>query len=186
MVPQAPSCVDRNPRLAVIRFFMKRWSYKARSNFDISHRFVATFIYDFPFGQGRHWGNHAGLMNAVFGAGVLWPLRPLRAATRLPLNSPALHRHLTQPGQPRVWLPMQQRPNQILPNNQAVTQGRTIGPNRLPTSAQNAYLNAAAFAYPAPFTPATPGRNRRCRPPSAPRHLKAFDPTGPCEFRNPL
>jgi hypothetical protein len=54
---------------------------------------------------------------------------------------------------------MQQRPNQILPNDQAVMQNWGIGPNRLPTSAQNPYLNAAAFAYPAPFTAGTLGRN---------------------------
>ena len=40
---------------------------KARSNFDVSHRFVATFIYEFPFGKGRHWGNHGGIVNAVLG-----------------------------------------------------------------------------------------------------------------------
>ena len=68
------------------------------------------------------------------------------------------------PGQPYVWLPMQQRPNQILPNDQASRQGWTIGPNRLPTSAQNPYLNAAAFAYPAPFTPGTLGRNTLTSP----------------------
>jgi hypothetical protein len=59
---------------------------------------------------------------------------------------------------------MQQRPNQILPNDQAVTQGWTIGTNRLPTSAQNPYLNAAAFAYPAPFTAGTLGRNTLTSP----------------------
>ena len=40
-----------------------------------------------------------------------------------------------------VWLPGQQRPNQILANDQAVVQKWTIGPNRLPTAAQNPYLN---------------------------------------------
>jgi len=59
------------------------------------------------------------------------------------------------PGQPYAWLPGQLRPNQILPSDQAVVQNWTIGPNRLPTSAQNPYLNPAAFAYPAPFTPGT-------------------------------
>ena len=73
------------------------------------------------------------------------------------------------PGEPYVWLPMGSgstgpRPNQILPNDQAVTQGWTIGPNRLPTSAQNPYLNAAAFAYPAPFTLGTLGRNTLTSP----------------------
>jgi hypothetical protein len=40
----------------------------------------------------------------------------------------------------------------------------SIGPNRLPTSAQNPYLNPAAFAYPAPFTPGTLGRNTLTSP----------------------
>jgi hypothetical protein len=68
------------------------------------------------------------------------------------------------PGQPYVWLPGQLRPNQILPNDQAQTQGWTIGPNRLPTNLQNPYLNAAAFAYPAPFTIGTLGRNTLTSP----------------------
>src|SRR5260370_16936106 len=59
---------------------------------------------------------------------------------------------------------MQQRPNQILPNDQAVVPGWTIGNNRLPTSAQNPYLNAAAFAYPAPFMIGTLGRNTLTSP----------------------
>jgi hypothetical protein len=63
-----------------------------------------------------------------------------------------------------VWLPGQQRPNQILANDQAVVQDWTIGPNRLPTAAQNPYLNPAAFACPAPFTAGTMGRNTRTGP----------------------
>jgi hypothetical protein len=68
------------------------------------------------------------------------------------------------PGHPYVWLPGQLRPNQILPNDQAQTQNWTIGANRLPTNLQNPYLNAAAFAYPAPFTPGTLGRNTLTSP----------------------
>ena len=33
---------------------------KARSNFDISHRFVGTFIYELPYGKGRRWATTAG------------------------------------------------------------------------------------------------------------------------------
>ena len=42
--------------------YYNRQLEKARSNFDISHRFVGTFIYELPFGKGRHWGNHGGIV----------------------------------------------------------------------------------------------------------------------------
>jgi len=40
-----------------------------------------------------------------------------------------------------------------------ITPNWTIGKDRFPTQAQVPYLNAAAFAYPAAFTPGTMGRN---------------------------
>ncbi len=132
---------------------------KARSNFDISHRFVGTFIYELPYGKGRPWGNHGGITNAVLGGWNLMFSQTLQSGPPETITFAGAPSTPFAPGQPYVWLPMQQRPNQILPNDQAVTQGWTIGPNRLPTSAQNPYLNAAAFAYPAPFTPGTLGRN---------------------------
>jgi len=36
--------------------------------------------------------------------------------------------------------------------DQAVVKDWTIGPNRFPSSAENPYLNAAAFGYPAAYT----------------------------------
>jgi len=137
---------------------------KARSNFDVSHRFVATAIYELPFGKGRHWGNHSGVMNAVLGGWNLMVSQTIQSGPPITVTFAGAPSTPFAPGQPYAWLPMQQRPNQILPNDQAVTQGWTIGPNRLPTSAQNPYLNAAAFAYPAPFTAGTLGRNTLTSP----------------------
>lgn len=54
--------------------------------------------------------------------------------------------------------------HQILPNDQAMVPDWTIGANRLPTSLQNPYLNPAALAYPAPFTPGTLGRDTLTSP----------------------
>ncbi len=132
---------------------------KARSNFDISHRFVGTFIYELPYGKGRHFGNKGGWVNAAAGGWDLTFSQTLQSGPPMTVTFAGAPSTPYAAGQPYAWLPMQQRPNQILPNDQAITQGWTIGPNRLPTSLQNPYLNAAAFAYPAPFTPGTLGRN---------------------------
>jgi hypothetical protein len=62
-------------------------------------------------------------------------------------------------GTSNVYLPMAQRPNQVLPNDQAKLKHVNIGPNRFPFAAQTRYLNFDAFQYPASFTPGTLGRN---------------------------
>jgi hypothetical protein len=67
---------------------------------------------------------------------------------------------VTFSGSPNRYLPMgASRPNALLPMEQAITQDWHIGANRFPTSAQNPYLKFDAFAYPAPFTVGTLGRN---------------------------
>ena len=133
---------------------------KARSNFDISHRFVGTFIYELPYGKGRRWGNHGGFRDAVIGGWELMYSETIQSGPPITVTFAGAPSTPFAPGQPYAWLPMNSaRPNQVLPNDQAVVQNWSIGPNRLPTSLQNPYLNAAAFAYPAPFTPGTLGRN---------------------------
>jgi hypothetical protein len=137
---------------------------KGRSNFDVSHRFVATAIYELPFGKGRHWGNHGGIINGALGGWNLMVSQTIQGGPPITVTFAGAPSTPYAPGQAYTWLPMQQRPNQILPNDQAVTQDWTIGSNRLPTSAQNPYLNAAAFTYPAPFTSGTLGRNTLTSP----------------------
>jgi hypothetical protein len=137
---------------------------KARSNFDISHRFVGTFIYELPYGKGRRFGNHGGITDFIAGGWDLMFSQTLQSGPPITVTFAGAPSTPYAPGQPHVWLPGQLRPNQILPNDQAQTQGWTIGPNRLPTNLQNPYLNAAAFAYPAPFTPGTLGRNTLTSP----------------------
>jgi len=42
--------------------------WRAVSDFDTTHQFNANFIWDMPFGHGRHWGSSAhGVTNAIFG-----------------------------------------------------------------------------------------------------------------------
>ena len=128
------------------------------------HRFVGTFTYDLPFGKGRKWGNRGGVVNAVLGGWELMFSQTLQSGPPITVTFAGAPATPFAAGQPYVWLPGQLRPNQVLPNDQAQTQNWTIGGNRLPTAAQNPYLNVAAFQYPAPFTPGTLGRNTLTSP----------------------
>lgn len=48
---------------------------RANSNLDIRHRFVATAIYEFPFGHGKRWGNDWNpVLQQVIGG---WQLNPI-------------------------------------------------------------------------------------------------------------
>ena len=49
--------------------------WRAPSDFDTTHQLNANWVWDLPYGQGRHWGSSAkGLLNAVFGG---WGLNGL-------------------------------------------------------------------------------------------------------------
>jgi hypothetical protein len=49
--------------------------WRAVSDFDTTHQINANWIWDLPYGKGRHWGSESkGLMNAVFGG---WGLNGL-------------------------------------------------------------------------------------------------------------
>lgn len=152
---------DADGNASGVTYYNRRLE-KARSNFDISHRFVGTMVYELPYGKGRKW-SASGWKNAAFGGWEVMYSQTLQTGPPITVTfagAPAT----PAGGNASVWLPGQLRPNQVLPNEQAVVQDWTIGANRLPTAAQNAYLNAAAFAYPAAFTPGTLGRNTLTAP----------------------
>ncbi len=49
--------------------------WRAVSDFDTTHQFNANWVYDVPFGHGRHWGGGAGkIVNGSFGG---WGLNGL-------------------------------------------------------------------------------------------------------------
>jgi hypothetical protein len=123
---------------------------KARANYDIQHRVVSVFTYDLPFGKGRRWMNGGGWKNWIFGG---WD----GAWTQTWQSGPPVT--VTFAGSPYNYLQGASRPNQILPDALAQPQPWDIGPHRFPFSAQNRYFSFDAFAYPAPFTPGTLGRN---------------------------
>jgi Carboxypeptidase regulatory-like domain len=59
--------------------------WRAVSDFDATHQFNANFIWDLPFGHGRHWGSSAhGIANAIFGG---WSVSGLyRLTTGFPFS----------------------------------------------------------------------------------------------------
>jgi hypothetical protein len=123
---------------------------KARASYDIRHRFVTVLSYEMPFGRGRRWMNAGGVSNAVFGGWQLTWTQTLQSGP--PFD-------VTFAGSPNRYLPGEARPNITTTHQQAQVDGWTLGANRFPTQAQNPYLNASSFSYPAAFTAGTLGRN---------------------------
>jgi hypothetical protein len=122
---------------------------KGRANYDIRHRFVNVMTYELPFGRGRRFMNTGGPKNWVLGG---WDM----AWTQTFQSGPPVT--ITYAGSPFRYIGGN-RPNMILPAEQAVVDGWEIGPDRYPFSAQNRYFNFGAFAYPAPITLGNAGRN---------------------------
>ena len=122
---------------------------KGRANYDVRHRFVSVMTYELPFGKGRAFMNHGGVLNHVLGG---WDL----AYTQTLQSGPPFT--VSFAGSPDNYLPGGLRPN-LVPGIDPITPNWEIGPNRFPTQAQIPYLNAAAFAYPDAFKAGTMGRN---------------------------
>jgi opacity protein-like surface antigen len=129
--------------------FYNRALEKGRANYDIRHRFVSVMTYELPFGRGRKMMNYGGVVNQVFGG---WNL----AYTQTLQSGPPITVGFA--GSPSNYLPGSSRPN-LVPGMDPVVADWDIGQHRFPTQAQTAYLNSAAFAYPAAFTAGTMGRN---------------------------
>ena len=124
---------------------------KAPAGFDVPHRFETTATYDLPVGVGRRFLNKHGFVDKVLEGWRLGWENMMESGRPFTV---------TFSGSPNKYLPEgSMRPNILVPNSQAVVHGWTIGPNRNPQSAQNPYLLASAFSYPAAFTVGTLGRD---------------------------
>lgn len=140
---------DTEAGVTGITFYNRRLE-KGVAGFDLTHRWVTTFTYDLPFGSGRRFMNAGGWRDRLFGG---WELTWTQTAqSGLPFT-------VSFAGSPHRYLPGASRPDIRVPFDQAVVPNWTIGPHRFPTSAQNPYLKAEAFAYPPAFTPGNLGRN---------------------------
>jgi len=123
---------------------------KARASYDVRHRFVTVLSLDVPFGKGRRFMNGGGVSNAVFGGWQLTWTQTLQSGP--PFN-------VSFAGSPNRYLPGESRPNIVTDHAGAQVDNWELGANRFPTQAQNPYLNASSFAYPAAFTVGNLGRN---------------------------
>ena len=131
--------------------YFNRSLEKGRASYDVHHRWVSTFTYELPFGKGRKFLNHGGVLNTLLGGWELVTTQTFQSGPPFTVGFA---------GSPSVYLPgVGNRPNQILPDGQVKLDHVDIGPNRFPFSAQTRYLNINGFAYPAAYTVGTLGRN---------------------------
>jgi hypothetical protein len=141
--------VDGESAVSGITFYNRRLE-KGVGGFDVTHRFVNVFAWDLPFGRGRRYLNKGGWTDKVFG-GWLFTWADTWQSGRVFGVSFA--------GSPNRYLPGLSRPNIVVSMDEALVADWNIGPNRFPTAAQNPYLKASAFAYPAAYTAGNLGRN---------------------------
>jgi hypothetical protein len=130
--------------------FYNRSLEKGVGGFDVTHRFVNVFTWDLPFGVGRRFLNKSGWRDKVFGGWMLTWADTLQSGRVFGVSFA---------GSPNRYLPGLSRPNILVPMDDALVDNWNIGPNRFPTAAQNPYLKASAFGYPAAYTAGTLGRN---------------------------
>ena len=116
---------------------------RASSDYDIRNYLSGNLIYQLPFGHGRRFLNHGGLASAVFG-GWEWA-NILSARSGLPVNVTISR---TASAIPDGNTSSPQRPN-VVPGESITPANQTI----------NDFVNAAAFAIPAPGAFGNAGRN---------------------------
>jgi hypothetical protein len=135
-----------------ITFYNRRLE-KARSSYDVTHRWVTYSLIELPFGKGRKWMNGANaFVNGALGG---WELNVIQTVeSGVPMT-------FTFAGSPNNYLAGAQRPD--------MAPGRTYdsirldwdrkGPCRHQTACRPPWADINAFAYPAAFTAGNSGRN---------------------------
>ncbi|HYP53976.1 MAG TPA: TonB-dependent receptor, partial [Pyrinomonadaceae bacterium] len=118
---------------------------RARSNFDVRHRFTLSYAYDLPFGRGRAFAGGGGLLSTLltgwqtFGIVTLQTGRPFTVALLREFDNSGT-------GFSALGFGSNDRPNLV---------GDPDAGPRTPEQ----WLNPAAFALPAPGTFGNAGRN---------------------------
>ncbi len=118
---------------------------RGRSNFDVRHRFVASYSYSLPFGKGREYLADNGWISTLLsgwdthGIIALQSGRPFTVALLSEIDNSGTGRSILGFG-------ANDRPN-------------LIGNPELSNPATSQWFNTAAFAFPAPGTFGNAGRN---------------------------
>lgn len=140
-----------------ITFYNRRLE-KARSNYDVRHRWVTYALWELPVGKGKKWMNGANwFVNGVLGN---WELNTIQTFEQgIPFS-------FGFTGTSNVFLPGGQRAN--------MAPGKTYGDIKIPWDAHGPcrhrqdcslpWADLNAFAYPASYTAGNSGRNIQTGP----------------------
>jgi hypothetical protein len=129
---------------------------KARSDYDITHRWVSYWTWEMPLGKGRRWLSNGGVLGHILGN---WELNGINT---METGAPFGFTHNGNlPVGANVYLPGTQRPD--------MAPGKTYddikldwdrhGPCRHIAACIDPWADINAFAIPASFTPGQSGRN---------------------------
>jgi hypothetical protein len=78
-------------------------SARGNANFDLRHRFVTAALWEMPFGKGRRWMNHGGLLNHVFGGWQLSGVTSLQTGHNFSITVPNARTLLGATAVPDWW-----------------------------------------------------------------------------------
>ena len=114
---------------------------------DQKLQFSEQFNYDLPFGLGRRFVNHGGILNEAIGGWTFLTIQSVRSGLPVTFSSS---------GSPYKYLTGEGGLN-IVPGQTINVPNYNIGPNIFPQAAQNPFYNIGAFSYPAAFTEGNAG-----------------------------
>jgi Carboxypeptidase regulatory-like domain len=120
---------------------------KALVGSDQKLQFVNQLNYNLPFGKGRHFVNHGGVLDYIVGGWTFLMIQNVRSGLPVTFSSG---------GSPYKYLSGEGGLN-IVPDQTINVPNYSIGPNVFPQSAQNPFYNINAFSYPAQFTEGNAG-----------------------------
>jgi hypothetical protein len=120
-------------------------SERGRSNFDVRHRFSASYSYDLPFGKSRRYLNGSGWTSTIFGGWQTFGIVTLQTGRPFTV---ALLSEIDNSGTGRSILGFgaNDRPN-------------VVGNPHLAQRTPQQWFNQSAFAFPLPGTFGNAGRN---------------------------
>ena len=103
-------------------------------SYDRKHRFLATYLYDLPFGKGQYWLNTGGALNAIVGD---WHLGGVTVFESGPFLTP--YQASTDPAGTNILTTVGQTRTDIVPGQSLYAAHQNVGQ----------WLNPNAFAIPA-------------------------------------
>jgi hypothetical protein len=140
---------DNDGTAGGITYYNRRLE-KARAGYDLAHRSVTYVTYELPFGRGRKWLSGGGAKDWFLGGWNLSWIQTFQSGTPVTFSVA---------GSPNRYLPtVGVRPSLTGTYDDIKVDDWEIG-DRFNNNLKNPMWNINAFAYPAPYTTGTAGRN---------------------------